>query len=256
MRADEPDDAKPHLLLLHGWAMHGGIFAPLLPHLQRHFKVRCIDLPGHGSQQRSTVPLEFSPFWQSLLPTLGQPVYVLGWSLGGLFALHGALAFPVYVKGLIVLNASPSFVARPDWPQGMPAAVFRQFAADLAQDYDGTLRRFFMLEAQGSEQLRADLRRLQANAFEFGRPDPEVLRQGLYLLESTDLRAQLPQLHVPSLWLGGRRDRLVNPAAMKAAAEMAGGDFQCDEHGGHAPFLTHPEAAADAIRMFAEGVHA
>ena len=34
------------------------------------------------------------------------------------------------------------------------------------------------------------------------------------------------------------------------------GEFHCDEHGGHAPFLTHPEAAADAIRMFAEGVHA
>jgi pimeloyl-[acyl-carrier protein] methyl ester esterase len=202
------------------------------------------------------VPLEFSPFWKSLLPTLEQPVYVLGWSLGGLFALHGALAFPEYVKGLILLNASPSFVARNDWPQGMPATVFRQFAADLAQDYDGTLRRFFMLEAQGSEHLRADLRRLQAAAFEFGRPDPRVLTQGLHLLESSDLRGQLPQLQVPSLWLAGRRDRLVNPAAMQAAAEMAGGDFQCDEHGGHAPFLTHPEAATDAIRMFAEGAHA
>ncbi len=252
----ESVEAKPHLILLHGWAMHGGIFAPLLPHLQRHFKVRCINLPGHGSQHDSTLPLEFSAFWQGLLPTLERPVYVLGWSLGGLFALHGALRFPEHLCGLILMNASPSFVARSDWPQGMPATVFRQFAADLAQDYDGTLRRFFMLEAQGSEHLRADLRRLQANAFEFGRPDPEVLRQGLYLLESTDLRAQLPQLHVPSLWLAGRRDRLVNPAAMQAAAELAGGDFHCDEHGGHAPFLTHPEAAANAIRMFAEGMHA
>ncbi|MEY3358862.1 MAG: pimeloyl-ACP methyl ester esterase BioH [Pseudomonadota bacterium] len=252
----ESVEAKPHLILLHGWAMHGGIFAPLLPHLQAHFNVRCIDLPGHGSQRDSSLPLEFSPFWQHLLPTLDGPVYVLGWSLGGLFALHGALHFPDRLRGLILMNASPSFVARTDWPEGMPPAVFRQFAADLAQDYDGTLHRFFMLEAQGSEHLRADLRRLQANAFEFGRPDPEVLRQGLHLLESTDLRAQLPQLQVPSLWLAGRRDRLVNPAAMQAAAETAGGDFHCDEHGGHAPFLTHPAAIADAIRVFAEGVHA
>lgn len=247
---------RPDLILLHGWAMHGGIFAPLLPHLQRHFNVRCIDLPGHGCQPDSATPLEFTPFWQSLLPTLERPAHVLGWSLGGLFALHGALHFPERVKGLILLNASPSFVARPDWPQGMPAAVFRQFAADLAQDYDGTLRRFFMLEAQGSEHLRADLRRLQATAFEFGRPDPTVLTQGLHLLENTDLRGQLPQLQVPSLWLAGRRDRLVNPMAMQAAAAMAGGDFHCDEHGGHAPFLTHPAAAADAIRTFAEAVHA
>jgi pimeloyl-[acyl-carrier protein] methyl ester esterase len=252
----ETDGSKPHLILLHGWAMHGGIFAPLLPHLQSHFQVRCVDLPGHGSQRDSVLPLDFPPFWQQLLQTLQQPSYVLGWSLGGLFALHGALNFPDHVRGLILMNASPSFVARPDWPEGMPATVFRQFAADLAQDYDGTLHRFFMLEAQGSEHLRADLRRLQANAFEFGRPDPEVLRQGLHLLESTDLRARLPQLQVPSLWLAGRRDRLVNPAAMQAAANAAGGEFRCDEHGGHAPFLTHPMAIADAIRIFAEGVHA
>ncbi|MEY3517064.1 MAG: pimeloyl-ACP methyl ester esterase BioH, partial [Pseudomonadota bacterium] len=67
-------EAKPHLILLHGWAMHGGIFAPLLPHLQAHFNVRCIDLPGHGSQRDSSLPLEFSPFWQHLLPTLDGPV--------------------------------------------------------------------------------------------------------------------------------------------------------------------------------------
>lgn len=247
---------RSDLILLHGWAMHGGIFAPLLPHLKLHFNVRCIDLPGHGSQQDSTVPLEFSSFWHDLLPTLERPVYVLGWSLGGLFALHGALHSPEHVRGLILMNATPSFVARPDWPQGMPAAIFRQFAADLAQDYDGTLHRFFMLEAQGSEHLRADLRQLQATAFEFGRPDPMVLTQGLHLLERTDLRGQLPLLQPPSLWLAGRRDRLVNPLAMQAAAISAGGDFQCDEHGGHAPFLTHPAAVANAIRMFAEGVHA
>lgn len=247
---------RPDLIMLHGWAMHGGIFAPLLPFLEPHFKVRCIDLPGHGSQCNSTVALEFPSFWQHLLPTLERPAYVLGWSLGGLFALHGALAFPEHVKGLILLNASPSFVARSDWPQGMPASVFRQFAADLAKDYDGTLRRFFMLEAQGSEHLRADLRRLQRTAFDFGRPDLQVLSQGLHLLETTDLRGQLPRLEVPSLWLAGRRDRLVNPLAMQAAAESAGGDYGCDEHGGHAPFLTHPAAVADALRTFAEGVHA
>lgn len=247
---------RPDLILLHGWAMHGGIFAPLLPYLEPHFRVRNLDLPGHGSQRGSTLPLDFSPFWQRLLPTLDRPAFVLGWSLGGLFALQGALAFPECVRGLVMLNAGPSFVARPGWPQGMPAAVFRQFAADLAQDYDGTLRRFFMLEAQGSEQLRADMRRLQANAFEFGRPDPEILRQGLGLLENTDLRTRLPQLQVPNLWLAGRRDRLVNPLAMQAAAEMAGGDFHCDEHGGHAPFLTHPTAVAEAMRIFAERTHA
>ena len=246
---------RPELILLHGWAMHSGIFMPLLPELEPHYRTRCIDLPGHGAHCNRADTLDFDSFWQGLIPTLERPSYVLGWSLGGLFALYGALNFPDHLRGVILLNATPSFVSRDDWPQGMPAGVFRQFAADLARDYDGTLRRFFMLEAQGSEHLRADLRRLQSTAFEFGRPEPQVLMQGLHLLETTDLREQLPHLQVPSLWLAGRRDRLVNPSAMQAAAAMANGDFDCDEHGGHAPFLTHPQRVADAVRTFTEAAH-
>ena len=36
------------LVLLHGWALHGGIFAPLLPELSMRYRVHVIDLPGHG----------------------------------------------------------------------------------------------------------------------------------------------------------------------------------------------------------------
>src|SRR5574343_647379 len=155
-------------------------------------------------------------------------------------------------RGLVLQNASPCFVRRPDWPHGMPARVVRQFAAELERDYAQTLHRCFMLEAQGSDHLRDDLRLLQRTAFEFGEPDARVLTEGLHLLETVDLRARLPELTMPSLWLAGRRDRLVSAAAMQSAGEAAGGRFVCDEHGGHAPFLTHPAAVADAVIGFAE----
>ena len=38
----------PPLVLLHGWAMHGGLFATLLPSLAQQFRVHVVDLPGHG----------------------------------------------------------------------------------------------------------------------------------------------------------------------------------------------------------------
>lgn len=255
MLLTESNNEQPDLILLHGWAMHGGIFSSLRPFLETHFQVHCIDLPGHGTQRNSANKLELDAFWQTLQPTRIRPAFILGWSLGGLFALHGALKFPEYCRGVILLNATPSFVTRSDWPHGMPASIFRQFAADLQQDYAQTLQRFFLLEAQGSEQLRADLRQLQATAFEFGQPTAEVLAQGLHLLETTDLRSALSQLRVPSLWLAGRRDRLVNPLAMQAAAALAAGDFYCDEHGGHAPFLSHPQTIAAAIQAFAVASH-
>ncbi|MFM6988995.1 MAG: pimeloyl-ACP methyl ester esterase BioH [Arenimonas sp.] len=242
----------PDLILLHGWAMHGGVFAPLLPLLQARFTVHAVDLPGHGRSRDCGMPLAFDAVWDELRARIPQPALVMGWSLGGLFALHGALAYPAGCRGLILQNASPCFVHRPDWPHGMPAQVFRQFAAELQRDYAQTLHRFFMLEAQGSERLRDDLRLLQQTAFEFGEPDARVLGEGLHLLETVDLRARLRELAMPSLWLAGRRDRLVNAAAMQSASETAGGAFVCDEHGGHAPFLTHPAAVAAAITGFAE----
>ena len=47
----------PPLVLLHGWAMHGGIFAPLVDVLREHRTLHVIDLPGHGHNRDCGVPL-------------------------------------------------------------------------------------------------------------------------------------------------------------------------------------------------------
>jgi pimeloyl-[acyl-carrier protein] methyl ester esterase len=150
-----------------------------------------------------------------------------------------------------MLCASPRFVRHDDWPQGMDASVFTGFADELARDYRATIDRFLMLEAQGSDHLREDLRRLREQVFAGGEPSPAHLGQGLALLQDSDLRAALPTLSMPSLWLAGRRDRLVSPAAMQAAATLApGAQFLRIEHGGHAPFLSHGDEVAAALRQF------
>lgn len=244
----------PDLILLHGWAMHSGIFTPLLPSLEQHFRVHCVDLPGHGQSLHSKLPLTYDAVWTELNQRIEKPSYFMGWSLGGLFALHGALNFPARCLGLIMQNASPCFVHRPDWPHGMPADVFSQFAEDLQDNYTQTLHRFFMLEAQGSDHMRDDLRLLQRTAFSYGEPDTRVLCEGLYLLEQTDLRPTLATLNTPNLWLAGRRDRLVNPDAMQSASQICSGQFQLLSHGGHAPFLTEPETVTQHIVNFIQAL--
>jgi pimeloyl-[acyl-carrier protein] methyl ester esterase len=84
-----------------------------------------------------------------------------------------------------------------------------------------------------------------------GEPSPRVLGEGLQVLEGSDLREALPTLRVPSLWIAGRRDRLVSPQAMQASAALAAdARFVQVEHAGHAPFLTHAAAVADALLRF------
>jgi pimeloyl-[acyl-carrier protein] methyl ester esterase len=244
----------PNLILLHGWAMHSGIFAPLLPSLNKYFRVHCVDLPGHGQSMHSELPLTYEAVWAELNQRILEPSYIMGWSLGGLFALYGAANFPQRCQGLIMQNASPCFVHRPDWPQGMPAKLFSDFASDLQINYTQTLHRFFMLEAHGSEHLRNDLRLLQRTAFSYGEPKTRILCEGLTLLEQTDLRPALAKLNTPNLWLAGRRDRLVKPEAMQVACEMSNGQFQIFPHGGHAPFLTEPEAITQHLMNFIQSL--
>jgi pimeloyl-[acyl-carrier protein] methyl ester esterase len=82
-----------------------------------------------------------------------------------------------------------------------------------------------------------------------------VLADGLVLLETADLRALLPGLQVPSTWLAGRRDRLVDPRAMRDAAALApGSTSQVIEHAGHAPFLTHADEVALRLDGFLQGL--
>jgi pimeloyl-[acyl-carrier protein] methyl ester esterase len=240
----------PPLVLLHGWAMHGGVFAPLVAQLRDRHTLHVVDLPGHGLSRGCEVPLQLEPCAAAILDAVPVAPWC-GWSLGGLFALHAAATRPGKVPALAMLCASPRFVRGEDWRYGVSAEIFRDFAAGLRDDYRATLDRFVALEAFGSEHAREEIRSLRDDLFARGEPAGAVLADGLQLLETADLRDDLPQLQVPSLWLAGRRDRLVDPRAMAAAAQLApAATMHAVEHAGHAPFLTHAGEVAARLTDF------
>lgn len=240
----------PDLILIHGWAMHGGIFAPLTPLLAERFRVHVVDLPGHGysgESDESIAPARCAAGIAAQLP----PAIWVGWSFGGLVSLLAALEHPQQVCGIVEIAASPKFVAGPGWTHGVAAKIFIDFGAGLLADYRKTIERFLALETLGSDQGQGELRSLRAHVFERGDPALPVLEHGLDVLQSTDLRARLAALSVPNLWIAGRRDRLVPPAAMRWAAQHSPRGEFAEIASGHAPFLSHAQEVADAIVAFA-----
>ncbi len=248
----EVEGEGPALVLIHGWALHGGVFAPLRERLSSRFRLHLVDLPGHGYSRDDTTPLEPQACVEQIAARTPDAVW-LGWSLGGLFALQAAVSRPDQVRGLVMLASTPRFVRGPDWPHAVAPEVFGQFGTDLRQDYRGTLERFLALDTLGSEHARAELRSLRQAVYARGEPSPRILQEGLRLLDETDLRDPLAQLQMPSLWLSGHRDRLVPHAGMAAAAALAPGARHIDiAGGGHAPFLGHADTVADAVAAFVQ----
>lgn len=252
----------PPLVLLHGWAMHGGVFAPLVERLRERYRLHVVDLPGHGHSRDSDVPLTLDAGVAAIVASVPIAPWC-GWSLGGLLALHAAAAMPARVPALVMLCASPRFV-RDDaktrdtdndgWRWGVSAEIFDDFAVGLRTDYHATLERFIALEAFGSDAARDELRTLRNAVFARGTPAGIALAEGLDVLKTADLRSVLPTLSVPSLWLAGRRDRLVDPRAMRAAAALTPQSSSATiEHGGHAPFLTHADEVATLLSVFLDG---
>lgn len=244
-------DGDTPLVLIHGWAMHGGMLSPLVEALASRYTMYVVDLPGHGYSRDSDIPLEPLACARAIA-TATPPAIWMGWSLGGLVALTAALDLPDHVTSVVALCSTPRFVRTEGWPYGNDAAMVEKLAIDLEADYHGTLERFIALEAMGSADPRAEARRLREEAFSRGEPDPRVLMEGLRLLESADLRPRLSELRKRSLWMAGRRDRIVHPEAMRWCAEAAGGRFEEIAHAGHAPFIGHATAVADVLTQFTE----
>ena len=237
----------PVLNMLHGWGMHAGIFKTWVDQLAVNFTVNLIDLPGHGDNHNSPLADNAEDLSNDFI-ALPTGIWI-GWSLGGLIALNQALRHPSQVKSLIMICATPCFQAQAHWPQGMPKKTVTAFHDNVQQDVESTISRFLALEVMGVQDERQQLTTLQKLIFARPLPQQQSLLNGLRLLQTMDLSQALKNLEMPSLWLSGRRDRIVHPNAMQQASQLANGEFHL-LRGGHAPFLQHSIEMNRIIRDF------
>ncbi len=244
------------LVLVHGWGVHGAVWRDLQKALSPTWRVRIVDLPGHGfSADCGRYGLaELARHLGDALP--GPRVWV-GWSLGALACLQLALTRPRQVRALGLLAATPRFSAAADWPDGMPPQVLETFAGELERDLKGTLMRFLSLQVQGAAQPQATLKALRRQWAERPAARPAALRSGLQILGSADLRGRLQEIHCPAVVIAGSRDRVVAPQASAfLAAQLAGARLHTIDGAGHAPFVAHAERVSRYLNALAQDLAA
>ncbi|MGH8161657.1 MAG: alpha/beta fold hydrolase [Gammaproteobacteria bacterium] len=235
---------------LHGWALNAAVFAPLLDDCAGRWVVTP-DLPGHGSKRNESLGRDPGVVARRLLEEAPARAIWLGWSLGGLLSLAATLAAPERVAALVLVASTPCFVARPDWPAGMPRVRLEAMAAELARDPAATVDEFLTWQVHANTHGEAALRGLRTALAKRGGASPEALADGLALLEATDYRDRLAGIELPVLVIAGGRDRLVRPAAARATVErLPAGRLAPIAEAGHAPFLSHPIAFRVALADF------
>ena len=226
---------RPTLVLLHGFALHSGIWGDWNFRLASRVEPRPIDLPGHGRAPWDPGIGDLAGLARAVSGEVPPGALVLGWSLGGMVALELARQ-RMDIAGLVLIATTPRFVSGADWPHGVELRVLEAFARDVRHDYERTVRDFLGLQVLGATDKRVTLRTLRDRVRSLPRPDPRALEVGLDILQQTDLRTALTGIGPRTLVITGERDRLVHPRASEAlAAALPRSELECIAGAGHAP---------------------
>jgi pimeloyl-ACP methyl ester carboxylesterase len=121
-------EAGPPLLLVHGFGASIGHWRHNLADLSQHHTVYALDLLGFGASQKAAETYQTTlwldqiyDFWRTFI---GQPIVLVGNSLGSSVCLAIAAAHPEMVAGLVMLNLPDfSLLRSPAWLAPIAQAV-------------------------------------------------------------------------------------------------------------------------------------
>ncbi len=240
---------KP-LVLIHGWAMHSGIWRQFAQQLAKHYQVTCLDLPGHGLSE-TVKPYTLDQISKALIENMPEsPCCILGWSLGTSVAITLAENFPERVDSLILLAGNPKFIQSDDW-NGMPVELLNDFGNQLVSNCQLTLIRFLAVQVIGLPDSKKLLKDLKAAIHEYDPPTQTVLQSGLEILKESDLRHDLTELRCPISLIFGNMDTLIPvKVCLDIQKLIPDSDLNIIKGAGHIPFLSHPTEVIQSIKRF------
>ena len=238
------------VVMLHGWAMHTGVWRDFARQLAANRQVVCLDLPGHGLSG-NIQPYTLEAVVDAVVGELPeQACDIVGWSLGGNVALRLAEKYPQRIKSLVLIASNPHFIKTKSWP-GVDPQVLKEFANNLQKNCASTLLRFMSLQLQAKPDVKASLKQIKMAMQECAAPEPVVLMAGLSVLQAADQIKALSSINIPVLMILGEQDTLV-PVSVGGHCQLlpAQIDLKIIAGAGHIPFITDQKQVLSFMQDF------
>jgi sigma-B regulation protein RsbQ len=246
---------KPVLLLAHGFGCDQGMWRGVLPHLTDDHRVVRYDLMGAGRSDISAYdPARYAALDGHAADVLDicteldlHDVTLVAHSVSAMIALLAALREPGRFRQLVLVAANPYFLDDPTtgYAGGFSAADLAEAFAALDSNYFTWAEAFapVIMGVPDSPELGEEL------AASFCRADPDIARQLLRIMFTTDYRPLLPRVTTPTVLLQCRADAMVPPSVGDHLhAELAGSTLVQLQAIGHCPHISAPAETAEAIR--------
>lgn len=220
----------PPLVCVHGLAVSGRYFQPLVAALSDRYEASAIDLPGFGQSAGPPDALDVNGLAEALglwLRARGlQDATLVGNSAGCQYVAACARRFPDITGRLVLIGPTVDPRAR-----SAPAQIGRWLACGITPDIKQVPIVVRDVRDAGVQRVRDTFKALLADAIEDA----------------------LPHLDNPTLVIRGARDRLVPRAwAQQVHQLLSFADLVEIDGAGHVAHLTHPQQVAGAIHRWLE----
>lgn len=149
----------------------------------------------------------------------GEPVALVGWSMGGLLALCYADRFPDRVAQLSLWASTACFLEKENWP-GQTKAAVDALRQGLHHKDKRVLERFFKSQIPLTPEYRKVRRTWQDQVDAVGLPQWEALSVSLEWLVSTDIRERLSHIQTPTEVHHGVEDAIIPVEAGRHLANV------------------------------------
>lgn len=252
-----PHPGKPKMLMLHGMMVESHCFDKLADHLKNDYHLFLLDLKGHGKSSNGTsyaesyanevIAADLLALHQQLIQ---DACYLVGYSLGGQYAIKFAGTHPALVKGLVLIDSAPAvgffgglaiLYAILTTPRGFrdKAHVYRHYERRFAGLGDYMFNHCLVTDAQGRLCIRYDRKNLMPTSAAGGRARENDLWEACRHIPAPTLVLRAEKSSVISDGLA-RRLKLLIPQA--EVVLMPGMD--------HSLVFTHPQAVFEQIQAF------